>query len=904
MSSGLLSRLVLGLVPDRWRESVARDLDEEAARAGRRGLAREAWLVWHALRVAVRLRTGGRTGVVQPAPAGGQPVMHGLGSDVRFVVRLLLRQPDSSAAIALTLALGIGATTAVYAVFNHVLFRPVPGVEDDGRLVTVLFQPPGKPDTLGAGARAAVPFFRQASTLSGLATFSDRQLPIAATHSADPEIRRAQFVTSRYFEMLGVRALRGRLLTNGEADGSEPVVVVSQSYWTSQLGSDGAAIGGTLLVNSRPFTIVGVADRYRGWNSTRVGTVDVWLPMGVEQLVTGIESPARSIEALIARRQADATVAGVTAELGAIQQGLTDTLDDFSRSFVPVAYAGLYEFGQDRSRRGIMRTFPFLMGGAGLLLLLACANTANLLLARTRRRARDLALQSALGASRARLVRGLLGESAMLAIAAGAGGLGLAALVARSLRGLEIFRAVPAADDLAIDIRVAVFAVLVAAVTVVAFGLLPALRASRVDLRTLLSWAAPSTPHARRIRSVLVVSQLAISLTLLTAAGGLARSLVNVRRIDVGMRTDDVVSVTVNPRVAGYNAAGRDRIVRDAMAGLGDAFGADGVAYASPPAFWLGISSRRVRVDPVLAQPDVEVEAAMVSGTFFDVLGIPIRAGRTFSAAEFQAAPEKTGGVAIISESLARQLFGQERAIGRRIARGSWAMPGPGVMSFRRERGEFVLQRELEVVGVAADTRSGAALRSAERPALYEPGGQQLVYGSFYIRSARPAAETIAVARRVMRGIEPGLPLTDVGTVRDEIERLIPEERLFARVAALVAALALLLGAAGTYAVMSYTVSERTRELGIQAALGATPSDLARGVMARALVMCAAGLAAGLALSAASARVLAAKLFGVSALDAFTLVPAMLVLAAAAASAAWLPARRATHIDPAQVLKD
>jgi predicted permease len=905
VTSSFLTRVALRMVPEHWRESVARDLAEEAARGGRRGLARNVWFAWQALCVAARLRLGGRARVVQPRPEGGGRVTNGLRSDLHVALRLLARQPASAATIVLTLALGIGATTSVYAVFNHVLFRPVPGVLDEGRLVTVLFQPPDEPNSLGAGSRAVVPFFRQAATLSDLATFSERQLPIAPAPGADPEIRRVQFVTSRYFETLGVRALRGRLLTDVEAHGSTQVAVVSQSYWASRLASDVSVIGGKLIVNGHPFTVVGIMDRYRGWSWTRIGTVDVWLPMGVEHLATGTDGPEHSIEAIIARRRPDASVEAVTVELGAIQTGMAGSLDDFSRRFVPVAYAGLYEFGQDRFRQGIMQAFPFLMGGASLLLLLSCANTANLLLARARRRARDLALQAALGASRARLMRGLLGESAVLAIAAGAGGLGLAALAARGLRGLQVFRSVPEVDDLAIDVRVAAFAAAVAACTVVAFGLLPALRTSKVDLRALLPSTALSVPRSRRLRSALVASQLAISLTLLAAAGGLARSLVNLRSIDVGMRTDDVVSITVNPRVAGYNVARRDRFVHDALARLQATAGLDGVAYASPPALWSdGWYPRRVRIDAALAQPDVEVDTAMVSGTYFEVLGIPLLSGRTFTAGEFQKPPGKAGGVAIVSESLARQLFGQGSAIGRSVARGSWRLEGPAVMSFQRKRGEFVLERELEVVGVVADTRSGYDLRAGERAALYEPGGQRPVYGSFYVRSARPAAETVAAVRRVMREIAPGVPLTNVGTVRDAIERLIPEERLFARVMAIVAVLALLLGVAGTYAVMSYTVSERTRELGIRAALGAAPLALARGVLARALAMCAAGLVAGLALSAVGARVLSAKLYGVSALDPFTLAPAMLVLAAATAAAAWLPARRATRIDPALVLKD
>ena len=551
-----------------------------------------------------------------------------------------------------------------------------------------------------------------------------------------------------------------------------------------------------------------------------------------------------------------------------------------------------------------MRTFPFLMGGAVLLLLVACANTANLLLARTRRRTRDLALQAALGAGRLRLVRRLLVEAALLAVAASAVGLAISLLITTGLRGMQIFASVPEVVDLAIDARVTAFAMLVTAATVLMFGLLPAVRASRADVRTLLPSTSIATPRSQRIRMALVASQLAISLTLLGAAGVLLRSLTNLRAQDVGMRTHDVVSFSVNARQIGYNAARRDQLVRDVMTRLESTPGVAAVAFASPPAFWgSGRLSRRIRLDAAVERPDVEVETMTISGNYFGVLGIPMIEGRTFRADEFQRPPQKSGGVAIVSTSLARELFGSEAAVGRRIVRGSWRMPAAAVMSLDATPGAFVAERELEVVGVVSDTRTSWTLRRGSAALLYEPGGQQIVYGSFYLSSARPTAETAALARRVVRDLEPGLPVTSLGTVHDEIERLIPEERLFARVMSIVALLAMILGIAGTYAVMMYTVAERTREFGIRAALGARPSAIARGVLGRALLMCAIGVAAGVGMFAAASRVIESRLYGVSALDPASLLGAAALLSAATIVAAWLPARRATQVDPTIALR-
>jgi hypothetical protein len=370
------------------------------------------------------------------------------------------------------------------------------------------------------------------------------------------------------------------------------------------------------------------------------------------------------------------------------------------------------------------------------------------------------------------------------------------------------------------------------------------------------------------------------------------------------MRTDDVVSFTVNPRLLGYDAARRDQLVRDVLARLESTSGIDAVAFASPPAFWAsGRTARGIRLEAAAAHPEVEAETMTVSGSYFGVLGIPLVEGRTFLLDEFQRPPQKSGGVAIVSASLARELFGNEPAAGRRIVRGTWRAPTAAVMSFGAPRGEFVPLAELEIVGVAADTRTGWTLRRGPSALLYEPGGQRLVYGSFYLRSTRPAAETAALVRRIVRELEPGLPVTDLGTVHDEIERLIPEDRLFARVMAIVASLAMLLGISGTYAVTMSTVAERTREFGIRTALGAAPGVIARGVLGRALLTCAIGVLAGLGLFAAASRVIASRLYGVSPLDPMSLLGAALLLALATAAAAWLPARRATSVDPVMVLR-
>ena len=248
---------------------------------------------------------------------------------------MLVRQPVSAAAIVVTLGIGIGIVTSVYAVFNHVLFRPVPGVRDDGRVVTMLFHVPGKPDNLGSGARAALPFFRQSSTLADVASGSETQLTVAAAPDAEPVVRYVQFATSRFFEVLGVRAKQGRLLTDAEADGAIAHALVSDSYATRELSSSSSAVGTTIVVNGHAFKIVGVVDRFRGWDALRVGQIDVWLPMGIEHIVRRAAAPDRTIGDLVARLQPGVSIEAANAEVGSIYAGLASSLDEFTRQFVP-----------------------------------------------------------------------------------------------------------------------------------------------------------------------------------------------------------------------------------------------------------------------------------------------------------------------------------------------------------------------------------------------------------------------------------------------------------------------------------------------------------------------------------------------------------------------------------------
>lgn len=900
----VLVRAALRLIPAEWRESVERDLTEEAeangARAHRRGFWRDVWIAGQAIRIAITFRRS-PSGV--PSRASGRGPFSDLGRDVRFALRTLIRERASTAAIVLTLAVGIGATSATYAVFNHVLFRPVPGVHDPASVASVYFQPANDLQAFGTAPRSALDVLRHVPAIVSLGSADTADLPVVLQADADPRFARVEVVTEQYLDTLAVRARAGRLFAASEFTPGHDVALISEELWHREFGGAASAIGRTVVINGHPFTIVGVVDGYQGWGPVRVGTVALWLPVSAEPQVKlddanlfnlVIRLRPRTTPA-VAEEQLRAAFLGVTGPMHMVMTTRSGPSNapyaEGPFTFVPVIYPGLFTTGQAYTRGKILDVYPFALGATGLLLLLACANTANLLLAGTVRRERELALKSAIGAGRWRLARGLLTEAAMMAAAAVGLGLLFATLLVRAVRGTALFAVAPALGDVAIDVRVLAFTMALAVAIVVLFGFFPAFAASRAELRPVLHQAGTSTRAPRRLRALLVCVQLALSLTLMAGAGVLVRSLVNLRAIDLGMRSDGVVSFGMNMGRLGLNTARQQAIVRETLARLRQSAGIRAAAYSSPAAFWRdGWSPAALRPTGASA-PDVTAEASVASGEFFGVLGIPLHAGRTFTDAEFQRRPGKFDGVAVINQSLARRLFGEAPPVGRRIDVGSGSLRG------------WEFGRQLEVIGVVGDTRSGYRFRSSERFALYEPASSRFWASTIYVDSSLPMTATVAAARRIVREIEPNLPLINVGTLREEVERLFPEDRVLAYLISGVAVLAMLLGVAGVYAVIARTVSERTREFAIRIALGASSYAVSAQVLGAVGLISAVGLAGGLGLFAVSSRVLASRAFGVSPLDPLSIGAAIGLLAATALLAAWLPARRAARVNPTIALR-
>jgi predicted permease len=887
---------IFRLIPADWRDSVQRDLEEEASRSGWRGMRRTLWISWQVLRVAGRFHWRAH-GLSRPA-SGSRRFSSGFSTDLRLGLRAFRRQPGSSAAIVVMLALGIGATTAGYALFNYVLFRPVPGVVDPARLVTIYFQPIDDRLVFGAAPRSSLAALRQAQALDGLGGAYTTELPVALRADGDAEHATVELVTDGYLGVLGVRARTGRLFTDAEIGSGADVALISERLWHRAFGGASSAIGQRITVTRIPFTVVGIVDRYQGWGSVRAGDVDVWLPMTAEQRLNRVED---RFENLVGRLPRGGTAAIVEQQLRAAFTSVGPTRLFMTQpgarplggplKFAPTLYNGLHESDLFATRDRILEVYPFVIGPTVLLLLLACANAANLLLARTLQRGRELAVKSAIGAGGWRLVRGVAVEVGILGMAAMLFGVLAAKLLTGLVNGTQVFSWVAPIDHVPLDWRVLLFTAGMSMATVVVFGFVPILAVRRARLRPVLHQAGRFTNATSRFRAVLLGVQIALSLTLLAGAGVLARSLHNLRAVDLGMNARGVVSFGIDGRRFGLTLARRDALVREVLGRLSSTPGVQAAAVAAPPAFWKD-GSFPARVRPASATaPDVGVETAVVSGSYFDVLGIPVRAGRTFSDDEFQRPPGETGGLGMISESLARQLFGGAPAVGQHIEVG------------QAREGEWRALRRVEVIGVVGDTRSGRRFRTDERPALYEPAAARLTISTFYVRSSLPAAAVIATMRNVVRQIEPGLPLTNAGTLRDEVERLIPEERVLAQVLAGVALVATVLAIAGIYAVVTYLVNERTREFGIRIALGASGRAISIHVLRAVAITGGAGLAAGLVLFAGASRLLEARVFGVSALDPATLAVAMTLLILTAFLAAWCPTRRAARVDPTIALR-
>ena len=851
--------------------------EEEAVRAAL-GELRDSELLARELRQFERPET---PEPVVPGATRRGSMIGDLWQDLRYGTRMLIRNPGFTVAAALSLALGIGANTAIFSLIDVVLLKMLP-VERPGQLYFI--------NNVGArGGGGAPPYpcyerFRdQTRYFSGIAAFSpdDPRLDI----DGQVEQVKGQFVSGNYFELLGVTTVIGRPI--GPAD--DAAAVISHGYWRRRFGLSPEVIGRVIRVGRTPVTVVGVTPpEFSGLAPGR--EVEITLPIALAGMSL-TDTGSWWFEA-VGRLKDGASVEQARAELDAIFQafmGETPTSRDMRRDFFDHIELEAAGQGLGGLRTQYAKPLLVLMAVAGLVLLISCANVANLLLARATARRRELAVRMALGASRARLVRQMLTESLLLI---GLGGLPGLLLARWSGALLVTFFATGRRQiflDLRLDGRLLLFTLGLGLLTGVIFGLAPALRATRVDPGTGLkenAAAAAGDRGGRRLGKLLVVTQTALSLVLLVGAGLFLRSLQNLRGLDPGFRPHGVLTLRLDLGARDYQRAQQIGFWREALARARALPGVDSASLSalSP----LDGRDRGVMIDvpgftPV-AERDKAVSLNHVSPEYFATMGIAVRHGRPFGEQDHESAPK----VALLTETAARFYFGDRDPVGARI-RLSRPRSLPAV----------------EVVGVVNDARYRGLREQAPR-LLYLPLPQSIDPAArltLALRTPGDPAALVKLAREEMRALGADILVTDVITLEDQVNQTLLQERLVSLLSGVFGLLALLLACVGLYGVMSYDVARRRHEIGIRLALGAGRGDVMRLVLRESMLLVAIGVGVGLAAALATTRVIASLLYGLAPADALTIISAALLMAAVAAAAAYLPARRASRVDPVKALR-
>jgi predicted permease len=796
-------------------------------------------------------------------------IMQTLWQDLRFGVRMLAKRPGFTLTVALTLSLGIGANTAVFSLIDAFLLRLLP-VRDPQHLVFVRATNPRGEITDSFPYPIFEQFRDQNRSFSGI--FAVDNTRVSVTVDGQPEMVWGDFVSGSYFDVLGVSAILGRTFTaEDDQAGKQPVAVISSGYWERRFGRDPAVVGKTIYLAKIPFTVIGVAPPGFSGLNVAGASANVVMPMFMQpRLALGDHNTFK----VMARLKPGAGPEQARADLDVIyQQALTQMagpgISPQAQQEIRSQKIRLKSGIRGNSTPWFASELPILLAVVSVVLLIACLNIANLLLARAVGRQREIAVRLSLGASRGRVIRQLLTENLLLATLGGLLGLLVAQWFVSGLLVVIANGNDPIPFDLKLDPGILAFTSAVSLLTGILFGLAPALAATRVDLIPMLKGAeGESRPIRRRLTKSLVVAQVALSLALLIGAGLLIRSLQQLYQVDTGFERDKILTMWVYPALIGYDRAKEMRLYREAMENLN---AIPGVQSASLARYALSLGAG---VNPV-------------GPRFFETTGIALLQGREFSSADSETAPK----VVIISESVARRVMPDINPIGQ---------PIPDELADLAD-----LDKDVQIVGVVRDTRG--LWSPIGDPAVYIPytqaSPQQLGQMKFFVRTAGNPMNIVSAVRQQIQSIEKDLPLVGVTTQADEVMKLAGEERSMAMLLGFFSALALVLSSIGLYGTMSYAVSRRTRELGIRLALGAQQKDLLRMVVREALQQVVVGVAIGIPVALAGARMIASMLFGVKTTDPVTISVAVLVMVTVAFVASYFPARRATKVDPTAALR-
>ncbi len=943
-----------------------------------------------------------------------------LAQDIRYGLRMLRNSPGFAAVAILTLALGIGANTAIFSLIDAVMLRSLP-VENPSQLVLLKWSARNAPRIHGymssgdcpsnlrfgaanpSGCSFSQPMFREIANtnqFSGVGAFANSG-PLALTGNGAASIISGQLVSGDFFRTMGVKATAGRVLeTSDDSASATPVAMLNYGYWKSAFGGARDAIGRTIELNGTPFTIVGVAEQ-RFTGITPGSDYDVWLPLAAGQRISdpmmwgnrqdnvsywwltvlgrlkagtelpqaqaavsgvfrnemlygsvplfeagggmppppgqsggggparrqmvlggpapagagpaplragGIPGPAivRGATPPVANGQksGDAPAAPVPpvkavqgpgpAEVAKEARTLSKPDDEPAITLIPA------QTGLTGARGRYASPLYVLMFAVGIILLIACSNVAGLMLARAAARQKEMALRLALGAGRARVVRQLLTESMMLAAAGGILGIVFASWGTHAIVSfVSTNQPRPLAFATGIDLRVLGFTAAVSLFTGILFGLAPAFRGARVDLTPALKeGTGTSTGLGHRgsrhfsIGNALVVTQVALAIVVLVGAGLLVRTLQNLRSIDVGFDSHNLVLFGINPSLAGYKDEQVDSFYRDLQGRLAETPGVRSASYSMVPLLSGNLMITGFHWPGTPQDRESESDVLMVGPSFFSTMQIPLLAGRGFEASDYKIAASKSASATIpkpviVDQAFVSKYLGKENPLGKRFGESAGNENEPASPGY-------------EIIGVVRDTKY-SDLRREINPLMYEP---QIGFGaSFEVRTAGDPQALVPVIRAAVAQINPNLPLRDVTTESQQIDRLLFQERLVARFSSFFGLLALALACIGLYGLLAYEVTRRTREIGIRIALGAQAKDVLRSVVQQGLVLAFAGAVAGIGVALGVTRYLKSMLYDVHANDPFTIVAVAALLIFVALAACFIPARRATNVDPMVALR-
>ena len=835
-----------------------------------------------------------------------------LRQDVRFGLRVLRKAPGFTAVAVLTLALGIGANTGIFSLINAVALRLLP-VANPQQLVLLQWKAHKEPKTnyfarfsgcpSGSGRSSpsptacsfSYPMFDQIRSMrdifSGALSFVRANAAVRVEGS--PGKLWGMYVSGDFFSTLGAQAAVGRALNgNDDVSGAEPVIVLSYRYWQNELGGDKSVLGKTATVNLKAFRIVGITGR--DFPDFDPGVpVDFWLPLAAESIVNP-HAPSRTDANslwlyVLARLKPDVTNSRAEAELNAMFISSTTSgptalfkADDAPRLTLYRAAEGLASL-----RTAYAKPLYVLMTAVGLILLLACANVAGLMLARSSARQKEMAVRNALGAPRLRIVSQLLTESLMLSAAGGALGILFAVLAARSLVSfLSANSHVPLQIDVRIDWHVLGFTSAVATLVGILFGIAPALRGSRVDVAPILKLSGDqsgtTTRQSAHLSNILVVAQVVISILVLVGAGLLGQTVLNLKRVDAGFKIGNLLLFGVDMTASGFaiDDPRCDQLNQELQNRFAALSGVSSATYSAMPMLSGGIFGGEYNTLGAPASSSVNADLLPVGPGFFETMKIPLVAGRTFTRADFESSAKPKP--IVVNRTFAQTVFGSGDPLGRVLTEGRSQTP------------------DWQIVGVVGDTKYENIRKGAEAT-VFTPHKYRL--STFALRTEGDPKALVSLVRDAVGQVNPNFFILQMMTQSEEIDRTIYQERLVATLAALFGLLALTLACIGLYGLVAYGVARRTHEIGVRMALGARRHEILWLTARLGLLLTLAGVVMGLGAAAGVTRYLQSLLYGVRPTDPWTFGYIAILLSCIATFGCYVPARRAMRVDPAVALR-